>query len=61
MVELNPVKGLERILVALKRGTLAAITLLALGRSSLKELRLILTRLRLGKALRRRLLVDKDR
>ena len=51
MVELNPVKELERILVALKWGTLAAITLLALERSLLEELRLILTYLRLGKAL----------
>jgi hypothetical protein len=45
----------------LKWGTLVAITLLALGRSSLEELRLILTRLRLGKALRRRLLLNEGR
>ena len=61
MVEPNLVKELERVLLVLKWGILAAITLLAAGRSSLEELRLILTRLRSSKALRRYLLADEDR
>ena len=43
MVELNLVKGLEWVLLAPKWGTLAVIILLAIGRSLLEELRLILT------------------
>ena len=61
VVEPNPVKEPEWVLLALKRGTLAAITSLAIKKSLLEELRSILTQLYSNKALRRRLLVDKDK
>ena len=45
----------------LKWGTLAAITLSALGKFLLEELKLILTYLRLSKALQYCLLVNEDK